>query len=65
MWIWVVQFMQAKGGYLLHGAMVNPQDLANARRKAAAECCIFGFVAIVESGQKELRRRPGDQAARL
>lgn len=26
---------------------------------------IIGFVAIVESGRKELRRRPGDQAARL
>lgn len=33
MWLRIARFMQAKGGYLLQGVMVNPQDLANARRK--------------------------------
>lgn len=32
MWLRIARFMQAKGGYLLHGAMVNPKDLATARR---------------------------------
>lgn len=32
MWLQIARFMQAKGAYLLHGDMVNPQDLATARR---------------------------------
>ncbi len=36
MWLRIARFMQAKGGYLLNGAMVNLQDLANARRKEPA-----------------------------
>ena len=32
MWLRIARFMQAKGGYLLNGAMVNPKDLATARR---------------------------------
>lgn len=32
MWLQIARFMQAKGAYLLHGDMVNPQDLATAQR---------------------------------
>jgi hypothetical protein len=41
MWMRVARFMQAKGTYLLHPAMVNPQDLATARRTHSPYSCIF------------------------
>jgi hypothetical protein len=41
MWMRVARFMKAKGTYLLHPAMVNPQDLAIARRTHSPYSCIF------------------------
>ena len=45
MWLRVAQFMRSKGCYLLHGAMVNPQDFAIARRADGNESCMFTSIA--------------------
>ena len=41
MWMRIALFMQAKSAYLLRGVMVNPPDLANARRAKTENSCIF------------------------
>ncbi len=41
MWMRIARFMQAKGAYLLRGVMVNPPDLANARRTKTENSCMF------------------------
>jgi len=42
-WMWsrVARFMRAKGCYLLHGSMVNPQGLAKGRHVKVASSCMF------------------------
>lgn len=45
-WMRIARFMQAKGAYLLHGVMVNPQDLANVRRAKTEESCMFTSINL-------------------